>query len=94
MNKENKVRVATALKYDSDEQVAPSLIAKGKGVVAEKIIDKAIEHDIKTYSDEQLSNQLYNLSIGDEIPPELYNVVAHVLSFIAKLDKAENKYLK
>lgn len=92
MKSKNKIKVATALKYDVKEQSAPSLVAKGKGVVAENIIKKAEEHNIKTYSDEQLSNQLYNLSIGEEIPPELYNVVAQVLSFIAKLDNKENKY--
>lgn len=90
MGKEKR-KIATALKYDPNKS-APALVAKGKGVVAEKIIEKAVEHDVKTYEDEQLSNQLYNLSIGDEIPPELYNVVAHVLSFIAKLDNEKNKY--
>lgn len=82
-----KKKVATALKYDPGTQRAPELIAKGKGVVAENIIEKAKEHDIHMYEDEKLSNQLYNLSIGDAVPPELYNVVAQVLAFIAKLDK-------
>ncbi len=87
----NKKKVATAIKYDSNKQVAPTLVAKGKGVVAENIIKLAKESDVKTYEDEKLSNQLYNLSIGEEIPPELYNVVAHVLTFIAKIDQKGNK---
>lgn len=89
---EKKRKLATALKYDSNQQSAPTLVAKGKGIVAEKIIEKAAEHNVKTYEDEKLSNQLYNLSIGEEIPPELYNVVAHVLTFVAGLDNKENKY--
>lgn len=89
----DKRKVATALKYDKEHSLAPKLVAKGKGLVAENIIKKAKEADIRTYEDEKLSNQLYNLSIGDEIPPELYNVVAHVLSFIAKLDNSENKFI-
>lgn len=87
-----KRKIATALKYDPEKQVAPELVAKGKGIVAEKIIEKAQEHHVKTYEDEKLSNQLYNLSIGDEVPPELYHVVAHVLAFISELDQENNKF--
>lgn len=89
---DKKRKVATALKYDVEKQRAPSLVAKGKGVVAENIVKLAEEHQVKTYEDEKLSNQLYNLSIGDEIPPELYNVVAHVLAFIAELDSGKHKF--
>ena len=88
----DKRKVATAIKYDNEKQRAPELVAKGKGVVAENIIKKAEEHGVKTYEDEQLSNQLYNLSIGDEIPPELYHVVARVLAFIAQMDEKEHGY--
>lgn len=87
-----KRKVATALKYDPGKQVAPELVAKGKGVVAENIIEKAKEHGVQTYRDEKLSNQLYNLSIGDEIPPEMYHVVAKVLAFIAELDEKNSKF--
>jgi flagellar biosynthesis protein len=81
-----KRKIATALKYDQNEQIAPELVAKGKGVVAENIIKVAKEHDVRTYEDEKLTQQLYNLSIGEEVPPELYHVVAHVLAFIAEMD--------
>ncbi|MBI9011906.1 MAG: EscU/YscU/HrcU family type III secretion system export apparatus switch protein [Clostridiales bacterium] len=89
---DKKIKVATALKYKSDDQVAPKLVAKGKGVIAENIIKKAEESDIVTYEDEHLSQQLYNLSIGDTIPEELYHVVARVLAFVAELDQAQNKF--
>ena len=88
----DKKKIATAIKYDSEKQVAPELVAKGKGLVAENIIKKAEEAGVKTYEDETLSQQLYNLSIGDTIPEELYHVVAKVLAFIADLDRAENKF--
>ena len=65
----------------------PRLVAKGMGLIAENIIEKAEEHDIPVYQDERLSRQLYNLSLGEDIPPELYEVVAEVLVFIAKMDK-------
>lgn len=82
-----KRKVATALKYKVKTQRAPSLVAKGKGVVAENIEKIAKEHDIPTYKDEKLSNQLYHLSIGEEIPPEMYEIVAKVLTFISQMDE-------
>ncbi|SHJ96147.1 EscU/YscU/HrcU family type III secretion system export apparatus switch protein [Paramaledivibacter caminithermalis] len=78
--------IANALKYNSKEDIAPKVIAKGMGLTAEKIKDIAKENNIPIYKDDKLSKQLYNLSIGEEISPELYNVVAEVLTFIARLD--------
>lgn len=82
----SKDRIATALKYNSNEQIAPKVIAKGMGYVADAILSRGEENDIPVYKDEKLSQQLYNLSIGEEIPEELYELVAEVLIFIAKLD--------
>jgi len=88
----DKKKIATAIKYNKEEQIAPELVAKGKGLVAENIIKKAEEAGVKTYEDEILSQQLYNLSIGDTIPEELYLVVAKVLAFVAELDQSKNKF--
>lgn len=82
-----KKPIANALRYNSENDTAPKVIAQGVGFTAEKIKEIANENDIPVYKDEKLSKQLYNLSIGEEIPPELYNVVAEVLAFIARLDK-------
>ncbi len=86
-NKKNDIKIATALKYKKNSDTAPRVVAKGKGVVAEKIIEKGIESDVSIYQDEKLSKQLYNLDIGDEIPEELYNVIAEVLVYISSMDK-------
>ncbi len=86
-----KDRIATALKYNPDEQIAPKVIAKGMGYVAEAIMTKGQENEIPVYQDERLSQQLYNLSVGEEIPEELYELVAEVLIFIAKLDAQKGK---
>lgn len=83
----NKNKVATALQYNQLKDRAPKVVAKGKGLIAEKIIEKAQEHDITIYQDEKLSQQLYNLALGEEIPAELYHVIAEVLVFIAKADQ-------
>ncbi len=80
-------KMATAIRYDKENSVAPELVAKGMGVVAEKIIEKAEASDVPIYKDQRLSQQLYNLELGEEIPPELYEVVAEVLVFIATMDQ-------
>ncbi len=91
MDDDKKHKVATALQYNQRKDQAPKVVAKGKGVIAEKIIEKAQENDIVIYQDEKLSQQLYNLSLGEEIPTELYQVIAEVLVFIAKADQEAGK---
>lgn len=88
---DSKRKIATALKYDRQNSQAPKVVAKGLGLVAEKIIELADENEVQIYRDETLAKQLYNLSIGDEIPEELYTTVAEVLAFIARLDKMRKK---
>jgi len=85
---EKKIRnkTATALQYDKSSSSAPKVVAQGKGHVAKKIEELAIENEIPIYQDEKLAQQLENLSIGDEIPEALYEVVAEVLVFISKVD--------
>ncbi|WP_072889001.1 EscU/YscU/HrcU family type III secretion system export apparatus switch protein [Tepidibacter formicigenes] len=79
-------KIATALKYDINEDDAPKLIGKGKGKIAENIIERAKENKIPIYEDEKLAKQLETLEIGQEIPPELYEAVAQILVFIADID--------
>lgn len=88
---------AVALSYDIND-TAPKVIAKGSGLVAENILKSAEKSDIPVYEDEKLAKMLTQLDIGDNIPPELYDIVAQVLVFITDLDylqeqvsKGENK---
>lgn len=84
---EDNLKYAAALKYDIGDDSAPKLIAKGKGFMAEKIVETAESAGVQTYKDAKLAKQLQNLELGVEIPKELYEVVAEVLIFIAKMDK-------
>ncbi|MBM7560571.1 EscU/YscU/HrcU family type III secretion system export apparatus switch protein [Fusibacter tunisiensis] len=84
---ENKKKLASALKFNPDVDAAPQVIAKGIGLVAENIIKRAEESDVPVYVDEKLSRQLNQLDIGDQIPYELYEVVAEVLVFISDVDQ-------
>jgi len=77
---------AVALKYDQKKDRAPRVIAKGRGNIAEKIIDIAKENNIPLYEDKNLIQVLEALDLETEIPPELYRAVAEVLAFIYRLN--------
>lgn len=85
-NKRKQPREAVALEYDAHKG-APRVVAAGKGLVAERIIETAIENMVPVHEDPELAHALNVISIGEEIPPELYQVVAQVLVFVADLDK-------
>ena len=83
-----EIKYATALQYSPDTNVAPKVVASGKGEIAEKIIEKAKENDVPIYQDSNLAKTLSALGIGDEIPSEIYEVVAEILIFIGSVDKS------
>ena len=85
MPQENSQRdKAVAVKYDNKKMAAPSVVAKGEGFIAQKIIERAIEADVPIAA---LVSALISLELGEEIPAELYEVVARVLAWVYKLDK-------
>ena len=77
---------AVALKYDRKKDNAPRVIAKGRGEIAEKIIEVARAHNVPLYEDKNLIQILEALDLETEIPPELYRAVAEVLAFIYRLN--------
>lgn len=85
-NNNKKGKKAIALKYLKDD-TAPIITAKGKGYVAENIIKKGKEEKIEIYEDKELLNDLMKIEIGQEIPPELYDVVAQIITYVYYLDK-------
>ena len=86
----NKVKQAIALEYDPND-AAPKVIATGRGIIAEKIIEKAKEADVPVHRDDKLADTLSRLEIGEMIPPELYEVVAEILLFVDNMDKIKSK---
>lgn len=90
MADENKKKQAIALQYNPGDE-APTIVASGMGIVADKIIEKAKESDVPLYEDSKLANTLSKLDIGDMIPPELYGVVAEILVFVDNLDRLKGK---
>lgn len=85
-----KEKTAVALAYEPGD-LAPKILATGKGVLADKIIEKAKESDVPLYKDNKLAKTLSRLQIGDMIPPELYEVVAEILVFVDDMDRMKAK---
>ena len=80
---------AVALTYDKAKQAAPVVSAKGKGIVAENIIQEAIKHQIPIQEDSALIEMLLEIGLNESIPEELYEVIAEVLSFVYRLHQEE-----
>jgi len=89
--KENfKKNKAVALSYKEGYH-APKVVAKGRGVIAEKIIERAKENDIHIYKDNQLVEELMKLDFNQEIPPSLYEAVSRIILFVYQLDKEKEE---
>lgn len=80
------MKKAAAISYTSDMK-APKVMAKGQGLVAENILEEAKRNDIPVYEDKELVTLLTQVELGEQIPPELYDIVAKVLVFVGDLDE-------
>jgi len=76
---------AVALKYEQKKDSAPKVVAKGRGWIAEKIIDLARKHGVPLKEDDTLVEVLSKLEIYEEIPVELYKAVAEILVFVYQI---------
>lgn len=84
--KPQKPKRAVALKYEPAEDRAPRVIGKGRGTVAEKLLEVAARHHVPVYEDSELTQLLDALDLDREIPTELYRAVAEVMVFIYNLN--------
>jgi flagellar biosynthesis protein len=90
MDKRKKV---AALKYKPKEDVAPKVVAKGSGWLADKILEVARANHIPLKEDRQLVEVLSAIDLNREIPPELYRAVAEILAFVYRMTKKESSPL-
>ena len=81
---------AVAVKYDRESDNAPVVTAKGEGFVARRIVEIAQTADVPVVEDAALVSALLSLELEQEIPVELYEAVARVLSWIYRLEKGES----
>ena len=79
---------AIALRYDRERENAPKVIAKGEGLLAEKLRELAKEYDIPIHENADLMEILSKLNLHEEIPPSTYLVVAEILAFIYRTNDA------
>ena len=81
-----KRQLAVALGYERGKDKSPRVLAKGRGLIARKIIELAREHNVPIKEDSDLVRILERLELRQEIPQETYVVVAEILSFIYRMN--------
>lgn len=79
---------AVALHYDENSGSGPQVAARGKGYLAQKIIELAKENDIPLQEDSSLIGNLIDMDLGENIPPQLYSVIAEVLLMLEEMEKS------
>ncbi len=86
----NPTHYSIALAYDKSKHKAPVVLAKGVDNIAFRIREIAKEHNIPIYEQRELARSLYKIcEVGDEIPVELYQATAKVLSVIATMNNKQ-----
>ena len=88
----NPTHVAVALKYEAGSMAAPSVVAKGAGVLAEKIKQIARHAGVPIIENRGLARGLYRIAkVGQEIPADLYRAAAEVLAYVYRLRQEREK---
>ena len=82
-----ETRQAVALRYDAQDNVAPLVTAKGKGLNADRIVEIARQHNVPIHQDRNLVQILSTLDLNQEIPEHVYAAVAEILAFLYRTGK-------
>ncbi|WJY28753.1 MULTISPECIES: EscU/YscU/HrcU family type III secretion system export apparatus switch protein [Sporosarcina] len=85
-----KRREAVALSYVPEQNDAPKVTAKGKGQIADNILQKAKEHGVPIQEDPSLVELLGQLDVNETIPEQLYQAVSEVLAYVYRLDRSQS----
>ncbi|MBS4178272.1 EscU/YscU/HrcU family type III secretion system export apparatus switch protein [Lederbergia citrea] len=78
---------AAVLRYDEAGGGAPQVVAQGTGAVAVKIMDLAQQHGVQMQEDANLVSHLLDIDLGNNVPPQLYSVIAEILILLEEMDK-------
>jgi flagellar biosynthesis protein len=84
------MKKAAALRYNTNKESAPRVVAKGEGKSADNIIKIAQLNNLPIRKDEDLIELLSKVELDKEVPAELYKAVAEVFSFIYKVTNKQN----
>lgn len=79
---------AVALAYGAGER-APKVVAKGQGLVAEKIMERAREAGVFVHESKELVSLLMQVDLDREIPPALYRAIAELLAWLYHIESAQ-----
>lgn len=82
-----KIPQAVALSYDKKQNPAPRVVAKGKGYVAEQILQLAFANDVKVREDAELVEILNLVDVDSPIPLEAFAAVAEILNYVYRANR-------
>lgn len=88
MTTPEKRKSAIALAYQNGDS-APRVVAKGRGMIAQAIIERAKEHGVYVHESEDLVGMLMQVELDEHIPPQLYLAVAELLAWLYRLERGE-----
>jgi flagellar biosynthesis protein len=89
MNEQSPRDEAVALTYTTGE-TAPRVVAKGRGLLAREIIERAHEAGVYVHESPELVALLMQVDLDDRIPPQLYVVVAELLAWLYRIEAGED----
>ncbi len=84
-------RLAVALEWTPNSETAPKIVATGRGVVAERILELAFANDVKVREDPDLINMLAAVDLGAEIPLEAFAAVAEILVYVYRANDSADE---
>ena len=79
-------QLAVPLRFLKDRDDVPRVVARGRGALAERILEIARKNGVPVHHDTDLAEVLAKLDLGQAIPPELYRAVAEVLSYLYRMN--------
>jgi flagellar biosynthetic protein FlhB len=88
----NPTHYAVALRYDPNSMGAPTVVAKGMRLIAQRIRRMGVENDVPIVERPELARALHKaVEIGRPVPEDLFRAVAEVLAFVYRIDRREDK---
>jgi flagellar biosynthesis protein len=82
-------RLAVALAYRKEQDAAPRVVAKGRGVLADAIIERALDAGVYVHESRELVGLLMQVDLDQRIPPQLYVAVAELLAWLYRVETRE-----
>ena len=89
-SRQQNARSAVAIAYQ-DGAGAPTVVAKGRGLIADQIILRAQENGVHVHESKELLSLLMEVDLDRQIPPTLYRAIAELLAWLYHVEKSNNK---